>query len=86
MDVVVMVGVVNVVEIVMAEGCCDASKSLLMSTGQKTSSFEVTGPSVCSPSPYWLVIMTESTFALGVANIVIAGEVDVHTEIAYVDV
>jgi hypothetical protein len=30
--------------------------------------------------------MTESTFALGVANIVIAGEVDVHTEIAYVDV
>ena len=37
MDVVVMVELVVVVEVVIVEGCCEASKSSLMSARQKAS-------------------------------------------------
>jgi hypothetical protein len=51
MDVVVVVGVVYVVEVVMAKGCCEVSESSLMSVGQKTSCLGVASPPVCSSIP-----------------------------------
>jgi hypothetical protein len=55
---------------------------LLSSTGQKTSCSGVAGPPVCFPSPSWLVLVTKSSVALGVVDVVIVVEVDVQTEVA----
>lgn len=48
--------VVNVVEVVIAEGCREASISSLTSVGQKNSPTRVASPPVFSPSPSWLAL------------------------------
>ena len=70
----VMVEVVDVVEVVVAEGYCEASKFSLMNTEHKLSASGVASPLVWSPSPSWPVLVTESSIMLGV---VMAVEVDV---------
>jgi hypothetical protein len=79
--------VVEVVEIVIAKlkvvevFVSEASKSSLMSTRQKASPFGVADPLVCSPSPSWPVLMSESKVMLGVVDVVIVVEVDVRTKL-----
>jgi hypothetical protein len=53
---------------------------LVTSARQKTSCSRVAGPLVCSPSPSWLVLVTESSISLGVVDVVVAVEVNVWTE------
>jgi hypothetical protein len=48
----------------------------------KDSCSGVAGPPVCFPSPSWLVLVTKSSVALGVVDVVIVVEVDVQTEVA----
>jgi hypothetical protein len=77
-------GVVNVVDVVVAEGCCEATKSSPMSVGQKTSPSRVLGPPVCSLSSSWLALVTKSLVVLVVVDIVIVAivaEVDVRTKV-----
>jgi hypothetical protein len=76
-----MVEVVNVAKVAMAKGCCEASRSRLTSAGQKTSPSEVVGPSVCSPSPCWPVLMIGSLVMLGVVDVVIVVEVNFRTKV-----
>lgn len=81
MDIVV---VVRVVKVVIAEGCREAYKFSLMSTGQKTSPSRVAGPPVSSPSPPWLALVIESSVLLGVVDVVVVviiAEVDVRTKV-----
>ena len=40
---------------------------------------------MCSPSPSWSVLVTESSAALGVVDVVVLVEVDVQTQVADVD-
>ena len=73
-------GVVIIVDVVVAKGCCEASKSFLMSAGQKTSPSGVSSPPVCSPSSSWMVLVTKSSVVLVLVDIVvvaIVAEVDV---------
>ena len=75
-------GVVIIVEVVVVkEVCREASKSFLKSIGQKRSPFGVVGLSICSPSSSWPALVTESSTALGVVDIVIVVEVDVQTKV-----
>jgi hypothetical protein len=80
--------VVEVVEVVIAKlkvvevFISKASKSSLMSTRQKASPSRVADPLVCSPSPSWSVLMSESKLTLGAVDVVIVVEVDVRTEVA----
>ena len=78
-----VVVIVDVVKVVIVEGCREASKSSLMSIGQKTS-YRVPGPPICSVCSFWLAIMTESSVVLVVVDIVtvaIVAKVDVETEV-----
>ena len=80
-----VVFVVEVVDVVVAKGCCEAPKSSLTSVGQKTSPSRVTGPLVCSPSPSCLALMTECLVMLGVVDVVIVvivAEVDVQPKLS----
>lgn len=64
--------IVEVVEVLIAKGCREASKSSLMSAEQKASPFgRVVGPPLCYPSPFWLALMTNSSIMLGVVGVVI---------------
>jgi hypothetical protein len=74
-------GVVVVVNVVVAEGCREANKSSLMSVGQKTSPSRVLGPPVCSLSSSWLALVTKSLVVLVIVDIVIVAEVDVRTKV-----
>jgi hypothetical protein len=74
-------GVVVVVNVVVAEGCREAAKSSLMSVGQKTSPSRVLGPLVCSLSSSWLALVTKSLVVLVIVDIVIVAKVDVRTKV-----
>jgi hypothetical protein len=77
-------GIVIVVDVVVAEGYREAAKSSHMSVGQKTSPSWVLGPPVCSLSSSWLVLVTKSLVVLVVVDIVvvaIVAEVDVRTKV-----
>jgi hypothetical protein len=56
-----VVVVVDVVEVVIPKGRHEASKSSLIYARQRTSPSGVVNPPVCSPSPSWLVLVTESS-------------------------
>jgi len=83
--VVIIVEVVDVIEVLIAKGCREASKSSLMSAEQNTSPFSgVAGPPLCYPSPFWLALMTDSSVMLGVVGVVIlvvVAEVDILAEV-----
>jgi hypothetical protein len=64
-------GLVIVVDVVIAEGCCEASKSSLTCVGQKILPSGVVGPLVCSHSPSWLALVTKSLVVLGVVDLVV---------------
>jgi hypothetical protein len=63
--------VVDVLEVVIAQGCHEASKSSLMSVKKKTSPSGVLGPLVCSPSSSWLALVTEYLVVHVVVDLVI---------------
>jgi hypothetical protein len=72
------------VVVIIVKGCCEASKSSLMSIGQKTSPFGVSGPPVCTPSSSWLALVTESSVVLVAVDVVIialVAKVDVRTKV-----
>lgn len=73
--------VVEVVNVVIAEGCYEASKSSLISDGQNISPFVVDGPLVCSPCPTWPTLMIESSVTLGVVHIVVLVKVGVQAKV-----
>jgi len=76
--------VVDVLKVVIAEGCREASKSSLISIKQKASPSRVLGPPVSSPTSSWLALVTEYLVVLVVVDIIIIAivvEVDVQTEV-----
>ena len=76
--------IVDVVEVVIHEGCCEASKSSLIIIKQNTSPSKVLGLPICSLSSSWPMIVTGSLVLLVVVVIVIVAivaGVDVPTEV-----
>ena len=65
-----VVVVVDVLKVVTAKGCREASKSSLMSVEQKTSPSRVSGPLVCSPSSSWLSLVIEYSVVHVVVDLV----------------
>ena len=80
-----VVVIVDVLKVVIAEGCHEASKSSLTCAAQKTSPSRVVSPLVCSPSPSWMVLVIEYLVMLGVVNVVIVAivaEVDAQPKLS----